>query len=236
MELSVYVGGIFQDKRIVTHRYRLGELLEHSSQLHIGSDVYGVSAFIGDVAGIAVSISLHVHYQFFNSALDDYSIQRLGQAKTVSHEILPSVVRIIHPINGDVVSINESEEEVLHLEPVPLDEIEALEKEEKENVCIGKGNDVQFATRRSNRRQQASVSVTSSRDLTVEPGKRLRKEKEEVDWRDIRIEDLDNEEEEEEEEEEVTVPPKRTQPVQPEPLPESVVDLSGNKVIFIDGR
>lgn len=55
MELSVFIGGVIQDKRIVSHRYRMSELSEHSSQLHIGSDVYGVSAFIGDITAIAVT-------------------------------------------------------------------------------------------------------------------------------------------------------------------------------------
>lgn len=52
----------------------------------------------------------------------------------MSHEILPALVRVIHPQNGAVVSVNESEEEELHLEPVAHEEIELMEKEEKENV------------------------------------------------------------------------------------------------------
>lgn len=61
---------------------------------------------------------------------------RLSGAKTVSHEILDSLVRIIHTQNGEVVSVNETEESLLHLEPVAHEEIEALEKEEKENVGV----------------------------------------------------------------------------------------------------
>ena len=56
MELSVYIGGVVQDKRIVTHRYRLDEISSPISQIHIGSDVYGVSAFIGDIAALTVSL------------------------------------------------------------------------------------------------------------------------------------------------------------------------------------
>lgn len=61
-------------------------------------------------------------------------MNRLSSAKTVSHELLPSVVRIIHPQNGDVIAVTSTEEEVLHLKPVAREDIEALEKEEKENV------------------------------------------------------------------------------------------------------
>lgn len=58
----------------------------------------------------------------------------MSSSKTVSHEILPALVRVVHPQNGAVVSVNESEEEELHLEPVAHEEIELMEKEEKENV------------------------------------------------------------------------------------------------------
>lgn len=51
----MYVGGEFMDKRIVTHRYRMDEH-ENLSQLHIGSDIYGVTAFIGDLAAITVGV------------------------------------------------------------------------------------------------------------------------------------------------------------------------------------
>ena len=61
MELSVYIGGVMQDKRIVTHRYRLDEMSSPISQIHVGSDVYGVSAFIGDIAALAVSVLIHDH-------------------------------------------------------------------------------------------------------------------------------------------------------------------------------
>lgn len=57
-------------------------------------------------------------------------------------------------------------------------------------------------------------------------------EDEEVNWRDIAIEDLDNEEEEEEEV--ITKAPATT--VAPEPMPEQVTDLSGRAVVYIDGR
>lgn len=54
MELSVFIGGVIQDKRIVSYRHYGGDLSERSSQMHLGSDAYGVSAFIGDLSAIAV--------------------------------------------------------------------------------------------------------------------------------------------------------------------------------------
>lgn len=54
MELSVFIGGIIQDKRIVSYRHHGGDLSERGYQMHIGSDAYGVSAFVGDVTAIAV--------------------------------------------------------------------------------------------------------------------------------------------------------------------------------------
>lgn len=53
----MYVGGVFMDKRIVSHRIRPEASLE-PSQLHIGSDIYGVTAFIGDLAAITVYLSM----------------------------------------------------------------------------------------------------------------------------------------------------------------------------------
>ena len=240
MELSVYIGGVVQDKRIVTHRYRLDEISSPISQIHIGSDVYGVSAFIGDIAALTVSLLSHHNLQFFNKPLDEYAVTRLSGAKTVSHEILDSLVRIIHTQNGEVVSVNETEESLLHLEPVAHEEIEALEKEEKENVGVLIDLHEQFATRRTNRRKHAVVSVTSSSDLPTK--KKLRdndkKENEEPNWKDIRIEDLDNDDdddEEEEEEEVVTEAPKANKPAQPD-LPESTVDLQGGTIVYIDSK
>lgn len=61
-------------------------------------------------------------------------------------------------------------------------------------------------------------------------------EDEEVNWRDIAIEDLDNEEEEEEEEEEEVITKAPATTVAPEPMPEQVTDLSGRAVVYIDGR
>ena len=52
----------------------------------------------------------------------------------MSHEVLDALVRIVHSQGGEVVSLNDSEETLLHLEPVAREEIESLEKEEKENV------------------------------------------------------------------------------------------------------
>lgn len=57
-----------------------------------------------------------------------------------------------------------------------------------------------------------------------------------MDWRDIRIEDLDTEEEEEEEEEEVINPKMTTAPAAPAAMPEEVVDIAGKAIVFIDGR
>ena len=58
----MYIGGVLQDKRIVTHRYRMSELSEKVNQIHIGSDIYGVSAFYGDIAVLSVSsTSCHSH-------------------------------------------------------------------------------------------------------------------------------------------------------------------------------
>lgn len=68
--------------------------------------------------------------------MDEYTVSRLGAAKTVSHELFPAVVRIIHPQNGDVISISDINESILHLEPVVREEIETLEKEERENVGV----------------------------------------------------------------------------------------------------
>lgn len=50
----MFIGGVLQDKRIVTHRYRMGELFSKINQIHIGSDIYGVSAFSGDIAVLSV--------------------------------------------------------------------------------------------------------------------------------------------------------------------------------------
>ena len=49
-----------------------------------------------------------------------------------SWNLLETIERII----VEVVSVNETEESLLHLEPVAHEEIEALEKEEKENVGV----------------------------------------------------------------------------------------------------
>ena len=55
MELSVYIGGVLQEKRVVTHRYHVNHMIENSSQLSIGSDAYGVSTLNGELATIVVS-------------------------------------------------------------------------------------------------------------------------------------------------------------------------------------
>lgn len=44
-----------------------------------------------------------------------------------------------------------------------------------------------------------------------------------------------DDDDDDEEEEEVTEPPKTPAPVIPDPIPESVVDLSGTRVVYIDG-
>ena len=64
-----------------------------------------------------------------------------------------------------------------------------------------------------------------------------KKESEEPDWRDIRIEDLDNDDDndDEEEEEVITEAPKVNKPTQPD-LPESTVDLQGGTIVYIDSR
>ena len=129
----MYVGGVFMDKRIVSHRYRPEASLE-PTQLYIGSDIYGVTAFIGDRSAITGRPPRWTDEEIFNRALEQSTVSRLSAAKTVSHELLPSVVRIIHPQNGDVLSMSGTEEEVLHLKPVVKEDIETLEKEEKENV------------------------------------------------------------------------------------------------------
>lgn len=56
----------------------------------------------------------------------------------MSHEVLDSLVRVIHSQGGEVISVNETEEALLHLEPVAREEIESLEKEEMENVSEGR--------------------------------------------------------------------------------------------------
>lgn len=76
--------------------------------------------------------------------------------------------------------------------------------------------------------------MTSSKDL--EKKQDGSDEKKEPYWKDIRIEDLDtDDDDDDDEEEEVTEPPKTPAPVIPDPIPESVVDLSGTRVVYIDG-
>ena len=54
MELSVYIGGVLQEKRVVTHRYHLKDMVDKQAQLTIGSDAFGVSTLTGELATIVV--------------------------------------------------------------------------------------------------------------------------------------------------------------------------------------
>lgn len=93
-------------------------------------------------------------------------------------------------------------------------------------------------TRKSNRRRQAPVSVTSIEDgkkdsQSDQSIKEKDQEPKEVDWRDISIDELDMDEEEEEEEVEEVVETV-VEPVKEE-LPESMKDLSGSVIVFVNG-
>lgn len=80
------------------------------------------------------------------------------------------------------------------------------------------------------------MSVTSSSDLPTDK-KKLRDEKgkEEPDWKDIKIEDLDNDDDDDDEEEEIVSVAAKPVKEQPD-LPESAVDLQGGTIVYIDSK
>lgn len=88
----------------------------------MGSDVFGVNAFLGDLASVAV----------FRSALSEDTIQKLSAAKPISHTVLDGLFLLLQLRHGQATVFTATSTQVLASHVATGEELQQLRQEEED--------------------------------------------------------------------------------------------------------